>query len=337
MTDAACLIPAGFARARRRATLRGCRTRPSRTGGRAALAACAVLAAVLLATAAPANAALPVVYSLPAATAYAAAHPDTSPAGANEWSCRPAKAHPRPVVLVHGSLENMAFNWFTLSPLLKNAGYCVYALNYGQERGRYAGFPGARHPGGTAPIERSSAELAQFVQRVLAASGAAKVDIVGFSQGGMLPRHYLRFGGGAAKVRTLVGLSPSNHGTLSSLDALPAAGALVELGLGAALRQQVAGSQFMGALNSAGDTVAGVRYTVIQTRYDEVVTPYTSAFLSGPRVTNILLQDRFPLDLSDHLGMSYDPAVLRYVLDALAPGHARRTTAHRSRRSRARP
>jgi triacylglycerol esterase/lipase EstA (alpha/beta hydrolase family) len=297
--------------------------RESRLGVREALVVCAVLVGVL-ATAAPARATLRVVYSLPAAAAYAAAHPDAAPAGANDWSCKPGNAHPRPVVLVHGSLESMAFNWFTLSPLLKNAGYCVYALNYGQERGRYAGFPGARHPGGTGPIERSSAELAQFVQRVRAASGAAKVDIVGFSQGGMMPRHYLRFGGGAANVRALVGLSPPNHGTASTLGVLPGGPAVIELGLGTSLRQQGTGSDFLRALNSGGDTVAGVRYTVIQTRYDEAVTPYTSAFLSGPGVTNILLQDRFPLDLSDHLAISYDPVALRYVLDALDPAPARR-------------
>ena len=29
----------------------------------------------------------------------------------------------------------------------------------------------------------------------------------------MMPRYYLKFLGGAAKVHTLVGLAPSNHGT----------------------------------------------------------------------------------------------------------------------------
>ena len=46
--------------------------------------------------------------------------------------------------------------------------------------------------------------------------------------------------------------------------------------------QQEAGSAFLANLNAGGDTVAGVSYTVIESRNDEVVTPYTSAFLSGP-------------------------------------------------------
>src|SRR3984885_12270232 len=51
-------------------------------------------------------------------------------AGANT-GCKPSKAHPYPVVLVHATLSNEAQNWVTLSPLLANAGYCVFAFNYG--------------------------------------------------------------------------------------------------------------------------------------------------------------------------------------------------------------
>jgi hypothetical protein len=77
----------------------------------------------------------------------------------------------------------------------------------------------------------------------------------------------------------------------------------------------------MTELNSGGDTVPGIAYTVIETRYDEVVTPYTSAFLTGPDVTNITLQNQCPLDLTDHLEISYDPAALTDMLNALDPAH----------------
>jgi triacylglycerol esterase/lipase EstA (alpha/beta hydrolase family) len=282
---------------------------------------CGALVAIL--APATASAALPVSYSLPAAGAYAFTHVDQPPPGANDWTCQPTSAHPRPVVLVHGSLENMAFNWNTASPLLKNAGYCVFALNYGQEDTRLIGAPGSTHPGGSGDIRQSAVELAGFVDQVLAATGASKVDILGHSQGGMMPRWYMKFEGGAAKVNHLVALSPSNHGSsLDGLALLPGAPAILQLGLGEAFRQQAVGSEFMQQLNAGGDTLPGVTYTVIETRYDEVVTPYTSAFLSGPNVTNILLQDSCILDLADHLTTPYDSIALRYVLNALDPAHA---------------
>jgi hypothetical protein len=78
----------------------------------------------------------------------------------------------------------------------------------------------------------------------------------------------------------------------------------------------------MQQLNAGADTLPGVTYTVIQTRYDEVVTPYTSAFLSGPDVTNITLQDHCGLDLADHVTTPYDSIALRYMLNALDPARA---------------
>ena len=116
----------------------------------------------------------------------------------------------------------------------------------------------------------------------------------------MMPRYYLKYLGGAAKVRTLFGLAPSNHGT--TLDGIatlagyfPGADAFLGI-LCPACTQQLAGSSFLKELSSGGDTVPGVDYTVIESRYDEVVTPYTSAFLSGPKVTNVLLQEQCSLD-----------------------------------------
>jgi triacylglycerol esterase/lipase EstA (alpha/beta hydrolase family) len=164
---------------------------------------------------------------------------------------------------------------------------------------------------------------------VLGATGAVKVDLVGHSQGGMMPRYYLKFLGGAANVQTLVGLAPSNHGTtLEGLATLTGelAGVLpgVSSALGAACQacaQQIAGSSFMTTLNAGGDTVPGPAYTVIETRNDEIVTPYTSAFLSGPNVTSIVLQNVCPLDQTDHIGIADDTVALHLVLNTLDPAH----------------
>jgi hypothetical protein len=74
-------------------------------------------------------------------------------------------------------------------------------------------------------------------------------------------------------------------------------------------------------LNAGGDTVAGVNYAVIESRNDEVVTPYTSAFLTGPNVTDITLQGQCSLDQGDHLSMAYDHIADADGLNALGPVH----------------
>ncbi|GAA5020022.1 esterase/lipase family protein [Kitasatospora paranensis] len=140
------------------------------------------------------------------ATGFAAGYlaPDSDPPGANDSSCRPSAEHPRLVVLIHGTAENARQNWGSLFPLLHNNGYCVFALDYGA--------PGGVITKGLGPIEDGVYILSDHIDQVLAATGAGQVDIVGHSQGGMLPRAYLKYLGGAPKVHTLVGLGPTNHG-----------------------------------------------------------------------------------------------------------------------------
>jgi triacylglycerol esterase/lipase EstA (alpha/beta hydrolase family) len=277
-----------------------------------------LLAAVAATSAAAATSQLPVVYNSLNGDAHSS--PTASPPGANNWSCRPTAAHPRPVILVHGTFENMANNWQALSPLLVNNGYCVFALNYGSFDD--SGLVGID---ATGPIEASAQQLSAFVTKVLTATRAKKVDLVGHSQGGMMPRYYLKFDSGASKVNALIGLAPSNHGTtLDGLEALTSQipGASDQPTTCPACSEQLAGSSFLTKLNAGGDTVAGVRYTVIESQNDEVVTPYTSAFLTGPNVTNILLQSQCSLDQGEHLSMAYDHIADRDVLNALDPAHA---------------
>ena len=278
----------------------------------------AIAMAMLGVGAGSAQADLPVIWN--GVYGYAHTSPSASPPGANDWSCKPSAAHPRPVVLVHGTFADMSNSWQAISPLLKNNGYCVFALNYGDYNGS-----GAIGVYGVDDIPTSAAELNAFVDKVLAATGASEVDLVGHSQGGMMPRYYLKYLGGAAEVRALVGLSPSNHGT--TLDGLfvlsnffPGANQFTGA-LCPACEQQRVDSAFITNLNSGGETVPGVEYTVIQTRYDQVVTPYTSAFLAGAK--NIVLQNQCVLDLGDHLSMPYDHIVGADVLTALDPAHPR--------------
>jgi triacylglycerol esterase/lipase EstA (alpha/beta hydrolase family) len=196
----------------------------------------------------------------------------------------------------------------------------VFALNYGSFNGS-----GSIGVYATGPIERSAKQLSRFVDRVLAATGASKVDLVGHSQGGMMPRYYIKFLGGASKVNTLVGLAPSNHGTtLNGIFTLASyfPGSEAFLADCPACQEQEAGSPFITNLNAGGETNPSVRYTVIESANDEVVTPYTSAFLPrADNVTNITLQDQCSLDQGEHLSMPYDHIADADVLSALDPAH----------------
>lgn len=259
---------------------------------------------------------------VPAAGAAQAATAPTS--GWNDYSCKPSAAHPRPVVLVHGTFANSVDNWLALVPYLENRDYCVFSFDYGQLSGVPLFY-------GLGPIDKSAEQLKTFVDKVLAATGAAETDLVGHSQGGLMPRYYLKFLGGAAKVNALVGIAPDNHGTTLSgiTNLLPYFPGIQDLLTThtPALADQVVGSPFLTELNAGGDTVPGVKYTVLATKYDEVVTPYQNQFLSGSGVHNVLLQDLCPLDLSEHVAIGlFDRIAFHEVANALDPAHATATT-----------
>jgi triacylglycerol esterase/lipase EstA (alpha/beta hydrolase family) len=118
------------------------------------------------------------------------------------------------VVPVHATFADEGSNWVTLAPLLANAGYCVYAFNYGETilSGLLGSIDGLNY------ITQSAEELKTFVNKVLSQTKSTQVDLVGHSQGGMMPNYYLKYLGGASKVNTFIGLAPSNHGT--TLDGL---------------------------------------------------------------------------------------------------------------------
>ncbi|HEY4408586.1 MAG TPA: alpha/beta fold hydrolase, partial [Acidimicrobiia bacterium] len=169
-------------------------------------------------------------------------------------SSAPAPPPRQPVVLLHGTFGMTS--WGVIEGALSAAGYAVYPFDYGNA--------------GTDEIGRSAGTLAGFVDDVLLRSGAKRVSIIGHSQGGLVARYYVKYLGGSEHVDDLIGLSPSNHGTTNPL--------VVQTGLigCAACAEQQADSPFLANLNAGDETPPPVDYTVIQTRRDEVVIPYTS-------------------------------------------------------------
>ncbi|MGA9871440.1 MAG: alpha/beta fold hydrolase [Rhodococcus sp. (in: high G+C Gram-positive bacteria)] len=262
----------------------------------------------------------------------------TAPEGANDWTCRPSEAHPRPVILIHGTDTDMQESWPTLAPELASQGYCVFALNYGAMPVMW---DHSLLVWGINDIERSAGELERFVDAVLQSTGASQVDMVGHSQGGTMARQYLKFNGGTDpanpdlnKVNRLVTLGATNHGTtfngLQQMYILATSLGLPreftsQLIFGIAGTQQLIGSQMLKELNAGSEVMPGVDYTVLATRDDDVVTPPERTFLDDAgtgQVSNQWVQDLCPANTSSHMGLTRDPDVAYMISSALDPAYA---------------
>lgn len=251
--------------------------------------------------------------------------------GMNIWTCEPSAAHPNPVVLVHGTAGSAAGNWGTLSAVLANNGYCVFAPTYGL----VAELGGNVPIGGLTRMEDSAEEVKDFVERVRAATGAAKVDIVGHSQGTLVPNYYAKFLGGGPYIDRYVSLSPVWHGvgptslfgqlqTYGAAYGFDAAQVLPYAGFAPELAPD---SPFMTKMREGDVAVPGITYTNIVTKYDQLVVPYTSGIEEG--MTNIVLQDVCAQDYSDHVQIPSSPNAVGLVLNALDPAHAQPVSCHR--------
>jgi triacylglycerol lipase len=239
------------------------------------------------------------------------------PPGAN-IPCELTDEHPYPVVLVHGTFERMAQNWKTISPFLKQEGYCVFALDYGTN--------------GLGRIGRSAQELEVFVDRLLRYTGAEKVQVVGHSQGGMMPRYWIKYLGGKSKVEDLVGFAPSNYGTnlgkASSQNStaedfnLPAENNPEGDNPCYSCDQQGADSRFIRRLNAGDDTPGGGSFSQIATEDDEIIIPFRNCFLKGTeRTRDVILQNYYRKYYTDtvvtHQNIYEDPVAVQFMLDAL--------------------
>ncbi|GAA0962908.1 alpha/beta fold hydrolase [Kribbella koreensis] len=264
-----------------------------------------------------------VAAALLASTFTASAQAAAPSSGFDNWSCKPSAAHPNPLVLLHGLGGNGPGNYSFLGPYLAAKGYCAFTLTYGQATP-------AIPVGGTVSIVQSSAEIEAFVDRVRASTGAAKVDIVGHSEGGFQSLYGPKVRGYASKVGKVVALAPPTHGTTF--------GGLVSVGDYLGLRplvdqvlrefgcpacdEIIVGGAEVAKLTAGPIAQAGVKYTVIASRADLLVTPHETSFIREPGVRNEFVQDTCPLDPVGHVGLAFDPTVAQLVANALDPAHA---------------
>lgn len=224
---------------------------------------------------------------------------------ARSFRCHPATGAPvrAPLLLVHGtSLDAQAnFAWNYL-PALTALGWPVCTVDlpaFGQD-----------------DIQAAAEHVVHAIRET--AKLGAPIQVLGYSQGGMVPRWALKFWPDTRElVSELVALAGSNHGTA-------VANAACSSPCPESNWQQSLDSEFMTALNADFETLPAIDYTNVYSHMDEIVQPNlddsgSTSLAGGANVANVAVQDVCPGHVADHLAMgSYDPVAWALALDALA-------------------
>lgn len=171
-------------------------------------------------------------------------------------------AERNPVLLIHGIDDTRA----VMQPLgryLEDHGWRTFAFDMVPSNGQ-VGF------------DELARQVKRQVAEVRARTGAEKVDLVGFSLGGMVARVYLQELGGVAEVERLVTISSPHHGSLMAYFRWNV--------LGEELRP---GSKAYERLNGNLESLSHVRHTAIWTPFDLMILPSWSSVLPGAREVRI--------------------------------------------------
>jgi triacylglycerol lipase len=163
---------------------------------------------------------------------------------------------------------------------------------------------------GTGDLRQQAEHLAEVAERVREDAGAASVDVVGYSAGGVVARLWVREEGGAEMVRRVLTLGSPHHGTSQAALGTEFAG-----GCPAACEQLVPDSDLLRRLNAGDETPAGPLWATVRSTSDQVVTPVDSAALSG--ALNIVVQEVCPRSAAAHGDLPSDPVVLAALSSVL--------------------
>ena len=159
----------------------------------------------------------------------------------------------------------------------------------------------------TGDLRASATALAAAVDR----TGAARVDLVGYSAGGVVIRLWLADPARALRARRVVLLGAPNHGTELAGGAAAALGP----GLCASICQLAPGSGLLAELNRGDETPPGPQFFSIWTAQDQTVIPPATATLEG--AANIRVQDVCPSARLGHGDLVTSSLALGLVVEAL--------------------
>ena len=166
---------------------------------------------------------------------------------------------------------------------------------------------------GTGDLRVQAAHLGEVADRVREDAGAASVDVIGYSAGGVVARLWVRDGDGGEVARRVLTLGSPQHGTSQA-----ALGAEFAGGCPTACEQLIPDSDLLRRLNAGHETPAGPLWATIRSTTDNVVTPVDSAALSG--ALNIVVQDVCPGSTVAHGDLPRNPVVLAALDSVLGAG-----------------
>jgi triacylglycerol lipase len=193
-----------------------------------------------------------------------------------------AASNPRPIVVVHGYTQNrMNFVWLSRNLRKRGLGP-IYGFDY---------FSYAR-------VDKSARSLADFVDQVMAATGAQYVDLVCHSLGGLVARNYVDLLGGHRRVQRVVTLGTPHRGIVHST-----------LGLGASVLDMQPHAPLIRRLAQA-PVPSAVRYHSIYSLHDNIVFPGKASSL-GERGQDIVVRQY------GHFGILFSSEVADHVYRAL--------------------
>ncbi|HET7477623.1 MAG TPA: alpha/beta fold hydrolase [Dermatophilaceae bacterium] len=161
-------------------------------------------------------------------------------------------------------------------------------------------------------LDQQADALDEAVGAAMARTGAASVDVVGYSAGGVVARLWLTEHDGAARARRVVTLGSPHQGTQLAVLA-----GLLGQRCPLACQQLATGSDLLRGLASTS-VPAGVPFVSIWSTDDEVVVPPDSASVEG--AVNVPVQGVCAGARLGHGGLPTDPTVQHLVLEALGTG-----------------
>lgn len=228
------------------------------------------------------------VFRIAAAVAVAAALLPLGPSVTGAIGATGDTAPSRPLLLVGGTFGPVGY--------MDDAVAHFRALGFTTDALQLSG-----QPPGSVDIKTSARAVCDRIEAIRRDTGAAKVDVVGHSQGALAVRYCVKFEGGVDTVATMISLGGVNYGTTRAY--------LCE---SRSCLQMRPGSAFLARLNAGDDTPGQVDYVHLYS-YDG------SGGINGEDIpladgaTNVAAQDLCPGVVVDHRD-EYDAGVMRELI-----------------------